>query len=146
MSASSIEIVFVTDRTPAEAYAMIVDPRRWWDGEFDGPTDVLGGEFSYVVPDLHRSVQRVTELVPGERVVWRVVDAHLTFLADPAEWTGTDIVFDLVPTSAGTEVRFVHRGITPEVECYDRCAPAWRHFVGARLRGVLEEDAVRRSA
>lgn len=31
------------DKTAVEVYAAINDPRAWWDGEFEGSTDQVGG-------------------------------------------------------------------------------------------------------
>ena len=42
-----------------------------------------------------RSTQRITELVPGKKVVWHVLEARINFVQDQTEWTGTDIVFDI---------------------------------------------------
>jgi hypothetical protein len=134
MNDESLTISFTTDRTPEEAFAAVNDVRSWWTGEIDGPTDELGAEFTYRYQDIHRSTQRVTELVPGRRIAWRVTDGFLNFVSDKSEWTGTDIVFDLIPAGAGTEVRFTHAGLVPRQECYDQCSPAWNFYVGTSLR------------
>ena len=65
MTGNSLTITFRVDRTPDEAFAGITDVRSWWAGEIDGPTDELGGQFIYRYADIHRSTQRITELIPG---------------------------------------------------------------------------------
>ena len=45
--------------------------------------------------DLHRSRQRITELVPGKKVVWQVLDSEIAFVKDKNEWNGTEIVFEI---------------------------------------------------
>jgi hypothetical protein len=125
---------FTVDRSPADVFAAVNDVRGWWTGDVEGPTAALGDEFTYRHEDLHRSTQRVTESVPERRVVWLVTDAHLSFAADPQEWTGTQIVFDLAPVPSGTEVRFTHVGLSPDGDCYESCSSAWQWFVGDRLR------------
>jgi hypothetical protein len=109
MSDASLTIAFTVDRTPEEAFAAITNVRGWWSGEIDGDTDVLGAEFTYRYQDIHRSTQKITELVPGRKVTWHVVDGYLSFTEDTTEWTGTDITFDITPKDGGTEVRFPHR-------------------------------------
>jgi uncharacterized protein YndB with AHSA1/START domain len=141
MNDNSLTIDFTVDRPTHEAFAAITDVRGWWAGEIDGPTDVLGAEFTYRYQDIHRSTQRITELVPGKRVVWSVVDSRLSFVEDPAEWTGTEITFDLEPVDGGTRVRFTHVGLTPEGECYDQCSGAWDHYIAAGLRHYIGRDA-----
>jgi len=122
------------DRTPEETFAGINHVRDWWSGEVAGETDVLGAEFTYTVPGMHRSVQKIAELVPGKRVVWKVVDAQLDFANDKREWVGTDIVFEISPKGDQTEVRFTHRGLVPGFECFDDCSNGWSVLVQKNLR------------
>jgi NAD(P)-dependent dehydrogenase (short-subunit alcohol dehydrogenase family) len=137
----SLTITFTVDRTPDEVFAAINDVRSWWTGEIDGVTDELGAQFTYRYEDLHRSTQEITESVPGKRVAWHVVDADLSFVADKAEWTGTDITFDLTPKGAGTEVRFTHVGLVPTFECFDDCSNAWNLYIGNSLRSLMTDNA-----
>lgn len=129
---------FVSPRPPAEVFAAVNDPRGWWDGEITGTTDRLGAEFTYRYGELHHSVQRVAELDPGRRVVWDVVSSWLGFVDEAEPWTGTQIVFDLLPTDDGTEVTLTHRGLVPLRECYDACSAGWEHVAGRSLRRFIE--------
>ena len=125
------------DQSPAQAFAAINDVRGWWSGEIDGSTESLGDEFTYRYEDLHYSKQRITESVPGRRVVWQVLDAYLGFTADPAEWTGTEISFEISRAGASTQVRFTHRGLVPDVECFDACSGAWTSYINGSLRSLI---------
>jgi uncharacterized protein YndB with AHSA1/START domain len=128
---------FTVDQAPDEVFAAINDVRSWWTGDIAGGTSALGDEFTYRHQDVHRSTQRVTELVPGKRVEWLVTDAHLSFTEDPAEWTGTRVVFDIGSGPEGTEVRFTHVGLSPDVACYESCSSAWGFFVNGSLRSRI---------
>jgi hypothetical protein len=75
------------DQTPQEAFAAINNVRGWWSGQIEGDTDKLGAEFTYRYQDVHRSTQKITELIPGKRVVWHVLGSHLSFLKDKASGT-----------------------------------------------------------
>ena len=146
MSDRSFTTVFTVDRTPAQVFAAINNVRAWWEGAFEGNTDKLGDEFTYRYEDMHRSVQKVTELVPDRRIVWHVVDAELNYARNKAEWTGTDIVFDITPKDDQTELRFTHRGLVPEVECFNDCSSSWGFFVGASLRNLIATGSVAQPA
>jgi hypothetical protein len=67
---------------------------------------------------VHRSKQKVTELVPGKKVVWHVLDRVLNFAKDKSEWNDTDIVFDISYKDGKTEVRFTPEGLVPGCEFY----------------------------
>jgi uncharacterized protein YndB with AHSA1/START domain len=137
MTSISFSATLTVDQTPAEVFAAINDVRGWWTGEIDGGTDKVGDEFSYRYEDVHYSKQRITELVPGRRVVWRVVDSNLSFAEDNSEWTGTEIAFDISAVGGRTELRFAHVGLVPEVECYDSCSNAWRFYINGNLRNRI---------
>jgi hypothetical protein len=126
---------------PDEAFAAINDVRGWWSRDVDGPTDVLGAEFDYrgnqAGVNLHRARIRVTELVPGERVVWHVVDNWMSFIDDQREWTDTRIVFEISATRDGSRIRFSHVGLVPSYECHDVCVDAWTFFLQDSLRALV---------
>ena len=84
------------DATPQQAFDAIVDVRSWWGAtNIVGPTDQVGADWFYLVPDIHYSKQRTAELVADERVVWEFTDGYLDFIADKGEWIGTTGRFDI---------------------------------------------------
>ena len=128
---------FTVDRSPQEVFAAINDVRGWWSGEIEGRTDELGAEFTYSYKDMHRSTQKITEWVPGKKVVWHIVESHMSFVDDEKEWTGTDIVFTIAKKGGQTEVAFTHVGLVPAFECYGDCSGAWGYYVGDSLRKLI---------
>jgi len=121
----------LVERTPQEVFDAVNDVRGWWSGEIEGRTDVLGAEFTYSYKQVHRTTQKITELVPGKKVVWHVTASQLSFVRDKSEWDGTDIVFEIAEKGDKTEVRFTHVGLVPGIECYDGCSGAWAHVTAA---------------
>ncbi len=118
MDTQGFSTSFTVDQTPEEVFAAINRVRDWWSGEIDGDTDRLGAEFTYRYKDVHRTTQKITEFVPGAKVVWHVTEAQLNFVQDKTEWNGTEIVFEIARNGAQTEVRFQHVGLVPAFECY----------------------------
>jgi hypothetical protein len=139
MSSQNYTTSFTVDQTPEEVFAAINNVRGWWSGEpgVEGSTDKLGDEFTYRYEDVHYSKQKVTELIPGKKVVWHVVDANLNFTQDKTEWKGTNIAFDIAKKGDKTEVRFTHLGLVPEIECFDECSSAWGGYVNGSLRSLI---------
>jgi Activator of Hsp90 ATPase homolog 1-like protein len=121
------------DQTPEEAFRAINDVRGWWSGDIEGPTDELGGEFTYRYAQLHFTKQKVTELLPGKRIVWLVVDSKLHFVENKTEWTGTRVIFDIARKGDKTEIRFTHEGLNPARECYAACSSGWTTYVRGSL-------------
>ena len=132
-----LTFAFTVDRTPEEAFAAINNVRGWWSGEIEGNTDKLGDVWTYRYKDVHYSRQRITEFIPGKRVVWLVLDAYLSFVKDKTEWNGTKIVFEIARKGDKTEVRFTHEGLVPEVECYTGCSSAWGFYITGSLRSLI---------
>jgi len=128
---------FTVDQSPQEVFDAVNDVRGWWSGEIEGSTDKLGAEFSYRYKGLHRSAQKITELVPGKKVVWHVTEARLNFVKDKTEWNGTDIVFEIARKGGKTELRFTHVGLVPAFQCYGNCSGAWGFYINDSLRSLI---------
>ncbi|WP_280300346.1 SRPBCC family protein [Nocardia neocaledoniensis] len=137
MSDNDYTVTITVDKTPEEVFAAVNDVRSWWSETMRGSTGTVGDSYLFEVPGIHRCTMTTTESVPGRRLVWHVSDSWLGFLADTAEWEGTDIVFDITETAEGTELRFTHVGLRPAVECYEVCTNAWGAYITTSLRGLL---------
>ncbi len=128
---------FTVDQTPEEVFAAINNVRGWWTGEIDGGTDNLGDEFTYRYEDIHYSKQKLTEVIPNQKVVWLVEDARLNFVEDKSEWKGTQIIFEVSKKGDKTELRFTHAGLVPKYECFNDCSSAWSSLINDSLRGLI---------
>jgi hypothetical protein len=114
----------MVDQCADEVFAAINNVRGGWSGEIEGDSDELGAEFTYRYKDMHRTKQNITELIPGKKTGWRVLESDLSFLNDKNEWTGTEIVSDVSAKRSKTEVRFTHAGLEPQIEYYGSCSNA----------------------
>jgi hypothetical protein len=137
MTDQDFTTVLSVEQTPAEVFAAINDVRGWWAGDIEGSTTKLGDEFTYRYGDVHYSKQKITESVPGSKVVWHVLDANLAFATDTREWKGTDVTFEVTKKGDKTEVRFTHVGLVPDYECFQQCSNAWGFFVNSSLRSLI---------
>ena len=141
METSDFSATILVDQTPEEAFAAINNVSGWWTGEpgVEGSTDKLNDEFTYDYKPYHHTKQKVTELIPGKKVAWLVIDSEINFVEDKNEWTGTKIVFEIAKKGDKTEVRFTHVGLIPDSECYDSCSNAWGSYINGRLFKLLSE-------
>ena len=137
--AQNYTTTITVDQTPEEVFAAINNVRGWWTGDpgVEVSTDKLGDEFTYRYEDVHYSKQKITELVPGKKVVWLVLDARLNFTKDKTEWKGTEITFEISKKGNQTEIRFTHVGLVPQFECFDSCSDAWGSYINGSLRKLI---------
>jgi hypothetical protein len=139
MNDQDFTTAFTVGQTPEEAFAAINNVRGWWTGEpgIEGSTDKLGDEFTYRYKPHHHSKQKIAELIPGQRVVWLVLDSQLNFVNDKSEWKGTKITFEIARRSDKTEVRFTHVGLVRDHECYGACSNSWGSYINGSLRSLI---------
>ena len=128
---------FTVDQSPEQVFNAINNVRGWWSGEIDGETAKPGAEFRYRYKDFHHSTQKITEFVPGKKVVWHVTEAKLSSFQDKEEWKGTDVVFEISKKGNKTELLFTHVGLVPAFQCYGDCSGAWGSLVNDNLRKLI---------
>lgn len=137
MTDDSWSAEIVVPNSPQEVFTAVTEVRRWWSEAIDGETATVGDEFSFTDHVEHWCRFRITEMAPGRRVVWLVVDSRLDFVDNPTEWTGTRVIFDITPNAEGTALRFTHDGLRPTVDCYDACSRGWDFYLHQSLKGLL---------
>ncbi|HEX8094188.1 SRPBCC family protein [Jatrophihabitans sp.] len=141
MSSQNFTTSFSVDQSPKDVFDAINNPRGWWSEEIEGGTDQVGDEFNYHFQDLHRCKIRVTDLIPGQKVSWLVVENYFSFTEDKTEWTDTTINFDISEEDGTTTVVFTHVGLVPEYECYGACSEGWGNYINTSLRGLITAGA-----
>jgi uncharacterized protein YndB with AHSA1/START domain len=108
---------------------------RWW-----GPTEGdggVGGTLTTAFGGYGVNAMRVVEVTPS-RVVWEsVVPEQGRPTVHMQEWLGTRLQFDLTPADGGTQLRFQHVGLNPQLDCWDECLAGWTHFM-ASIQAVAE--------
>jgi uncharacterized protein YndB with AHSA1/START domain len=137
MTDRNFTVSFTVAESPEDVFAAINNVRGWWSEEIEGLTDKVGGVFWYHFKHLHRCTVKVTDLVPGKRVAWHVLDNTFSFTRDKTEWTGTDVVFEITGKGSKTELRFIHQGLVPEDECYEACSDGWSTYIKKSLRNLI---------
>ena len=136
MAPANFTTTFFVNQTASVVFSAINNVRGWWQGEIKGNTENPGDEFSYQMKDVHYSKQKITESIPGQKVVWLITESKLKF-NNPSEWTGTKIVFEITEINSKTQVRFTHLGLVPAFECYGGCSWAWGELIQQSLFSLI---------
>jgi hypothetical protein len=137
MTNQDFTTTFSVEQNPEKAFSAIKNVRGWWSENIEGNTQKLGDEFTYRYKDVHRCKMKLTEVIPGKKVVWLVVDNYFSFTADESEWKGTEIIFEIYEKGNKTEIRFTHLGLVPEYECFNVCSDAWGSYMNGSLRSLI---------
>jgi hypothetical protein len=85
MSDKNFTTSFPVGQSPQEVFDAINNVRGWWSQAIEGSTDELGAVFNYHFQDLHRCTIKITEFVPGKKVVWHIVENYFNFVKDKSE-------------------------------------------------------------
>ena len=137
MKNQNFTVTILVDQTPQEAFQAINNVRAWWSEDVAGNTDQLNSVFDYHYKDVHRCKMKIVERVPGQLVVWEVLDNYFSFTEDKSEWKGNRIVFDISEQNGKTTIRFTHEGLAPDYECYQVCHDAWTTYIKNSLRNLI---------
>lgn len=145
MSNNNFSVTLLSDQTVEDVFNAVTNVRQWWTGyyseEFEGNTKELDDEFSFRAGGgAHYSKQKLVEVIPNKKIVWLVTDSELSFLEKKDEWTGTRIIFDISKKGKQTQLTFTHEGLTPEIECYDSCSPAWTQYLQNKLLPLIKNS------
>ncbi|HEV7976975.1 SRPBCC domain-containing protein [Amycolatopsis sp.] len=116
----------------AEVYAALTTAEGlagWWTTDTRGDGDDVGGvlRFRFGAGGFD---MKVLELVPGERVLWEVVDG-------PEEWIGTRVDWSLEQVDDYTVILFKHQGWKEPVEFMHHCSTKWAVFL-LSLKSLIE--------
>ncbi len=75
------------------------------------------------------------------RIEWECIEALHIHEGQPkeieTEWLGTRVVFAFEEMDTGTKIRFEHRGLTPDLLCYEICEAGWDMFFVGSLKSYL---------
>ena len=137
MTATDFTTTLLVDASPEKVFNAITNVRGWWSEEITGGTEKRNDVFDYHYRDVHRCKIRLTEVVPGQKVVWHVLDNYFSFTEDKSEWIDTHVIFDISRKDDKTQLKVTHQGLVPEYECYEICENAWTGYIQDSLKDLI---------
>jgi hypothetical protein len=121
-----------------ETMKKISQVNLWWAKNCKGKAGKLNDEFSVNFGDTYVNF-RISELIPDKKIIWLVTDCNLQWINDKKEWKNTEVIWMLTEKSGKTHIDFVHKGITPDSECYESCEPGWTHHLKDSLLKLIDK-------
>ena len=127
---------------PAKVYAALTTAEGlcgWWTTHCEVGTKP-GSQSTFHFGNT-TSIFQIRKLVLEKEVRWHCVEYLMDFptASKTDEWAGTSLVFNLAAASnGGTDLHFVHDGLTPDLKCYALCEGGWDHFLKTSLKKYLE--------
>ncbi len=130
----------VVQRSPKASQEAIGHVSEWWAKNVTGSSVQSGDEFTVQFGDTFVKF-KVSEYIPGRKVVWEVLDCNLHWLPakDRKEWKGTQVVWEIRAQNGGSKIEMTHVGITPQVVCYADCKLGWDGYVQQSLYKLLTD-------
>jgi uncharacterized protein YndB with AHSA1/START domain len=122
---------------PARVYRAVSEPAlldEWWTLRSTG-TPSLGARYDLDFGPGYKWAAVVTKAEPGSAFELRMTDAD-------GDWVGSQVGFDLQPSSSGTQVRFYHCGWPEANEHYRISCHCWALYLRILRRHIEKGESV----
>lgn len=129
----------LTVKAPAKAaMKRISEVNLWWAKNFQGKAEKLNDKFSVHFGETFVDF-KISEVIPDKKITWLVTDCNLHWIKDKKEWKNTEVIWTLSEKDGKTHIDFVHKGLTPDSECYESCKPGWTGHLKNSLQNLIDE-------
>jgi len=122
----------------SDAFDGINSISGWWAQNLEGNSTALNDVFTVHFGETFGTF-RVTEMIPGAKVVWFCEHSYLDLLKDKTEWEGSSVVWQINPIKNGCSIKMTHLGLVPGKECYKDCEQGWNFYIKESLLKFLTE-------
>ena len=126
--------------SPEQIYhALTARISDWWTSDFEGGASHPGDTFTVRFGSTFKTM-RIVEAIPHRTVVWLCTDQRIEMpegmapLANPAEWVGQNIHWNIRAAGGGSVLEFFHEGLTPGVECWAVCESGWGQTLNSLVK------------
>ena len=136
------ESIYVSAPQQACFQALATQMDKWWTLSTEGSLVKVGDKVTArFPPDYGFWTFEATAFERPHRIEMVCIDAHHKVEGQPEEidqeWLGTRIIWNINPAGDKTEVRMIHDGLTPSLNCWAICLDGWNHFFKGSLKAFL---------
>ncbi len=122
--------------------AITTEVNKWWGNVDNEMANEIGSEFSIFFEENTEWRFVISELKEFNYVAWKCIYANHSFSGLKGikeEWLNSEIQFVFKQLKDNrTQLSFVHKGLTPDLNCYEICDAGWAHFITNSLKQYLE--------
>jgi hypothetical protein len=123
---------------PLQATEAINQVKLWWTENTEGSTNKLNDLFKVTFGETF-SRFKITEMIPGEKINWLVLDCNLHWMNNKKEWKDMNILWEISSSNNSTRIDMTHIGLGPGIECFEDCTKGWNHYVKESLYKLIME-------
>ena len=142
MSGTDYSKTITVEASAEEAYKVIALGFEFWWARPDQLVAKVGDKAKFAFPPGKGYwAFQAADLRPGQYVEMVCFEAHHPGDGMPEaiekEWLGTKVMWYITETDGQSGIRFEHRGLTPDLHCYDVCTNGWDYFFVDTLKAYL---------
>lgn len=126
--------------TPERIFqAITVEVDQWWT-KYTNKAEKVGDTLAIRFDVNTRKEMLITTFEPFTKLIWQVTHAYMDidWMSNKNEWVGTEMHWEVIPKGEESQLNFVHKGLTPALECYEACDNGWTYFLKS-LKDYLEK-------
>lgn len=124
----------LVNATASQVFSALTQKLDLWWGKTDKPANIIGDEFTVYFGEASWTF-KITEYVPNSKLTWECIGGKPDF---NAEWIGDMLYWTINETDNNTKISLLQVGLTPDMNCYDICAPTWDKFIMISLKSFVE--------
>ncbi len=142
MTQNNYERTIKTTASGADAYAALTTGiAQWWTSDA-GSFEKLGDVAKFGFNGRRGYWTFKAKSLESDHIELECVEALHIHEGHPkeieTEWLGTRAIWDIRETAGGTEIHFVHDGLTPDLLCFEVCEAGWDMFFVDSLKAYLD--------
>jgi len=115
---------------------------KWWGNVDSSNITRTGDEFSIFFEEQTEWRFVISKLDRFKQVHWKCIHANHSYSGMKGikkEWLNSEVKFEFKELGKGAiELFFEHKGLTPELNCYEICDAGWTHFIVTSLKQFLQ--------
>ena len=130
MESNYTKLIEINNPSTEVFMALTEQIQDWWSKNYEGSASKVNDQFTVRFGNTFKTM-RIESIEPNKEVVWRCIDQHLEMpegmeqLNNKREWVGNKLIWSIESRNLGTDLKLIHEGLTPEVECWGVCEQGW---------------------